>query len=89
MVEALGSAEAEEARLQAVQSAAEEADRARAAATAKRVGVEADRRRAEEARMASQHDAISRRPGGKKVLHLLAGTLLERSLRGRVSTQEA
>jgi hypothetical protein len=59
--------------VRAIQLAAEEADVARQEATEKRAMVEADRRRAEEVRITSLHDAIGRRAGGKQVLQALRG----------------
>ena len=69
----LEAAEQEEQRVRAIQLAAEEADVARQEATEKRAMVEADRRRAEEVRITSLHDAIGRRAGGKQVLQALRG----------------
>ena len=64
----LDAAKEDERRLKAIQLAAEEADVARKEATEKRRLAEMDRRKAEDARLCSQHEAIGRRPGGKRVL---------------------
>ena len=61
-------AEEQVRRLAAFQLAADEASVARKEVQARRAKVEKDRRSKEDARMRSQHGAISRRPGGKKVL---------------------
>ena len=60
---------------------------ARAEAKSRRMMVEADRRKAEEARMATQHDAIGRRPGGKKVLLAAQRELLSQSNGRRPGSQ--
>ena len=61
----LEKATAEMCLLQELEAATAEADAARKEANLRRSRSEADRRKAEEARMAGQHESICRRPGGK------------------------
>ena len=85
--EQLDVAVEDERRQKVIQVASEEADVARAEAKSRRMMVEADRRKAEEARMATQHDAIGRRPGGKKVLLAAQRELLSQSNGRRPGSQ--
>ena len=78
----LDTAEVEEAQLRRTQVASEEADAARREWMSRRKLVEADRRQAEATRMTSLQDAISRRPGGRKVL-LAAQRSTKRELAAR------
>ena len=80
--EQLSGAEVAERKMNAIKLAAAEADVLRKEAKVMRAKVEADRRQAEETFMRSQHDAIGRRPGGKKVLLAAQRELLSQHGRG-------